>query len=58
MTDPRNYTTLYTFGAQYGVNGSGTKGCYFEKQSGGSGGAYSRDEQFSYYNASGERILR
>jgi RHS repeat-associated protein len=52
ITDARSYNTLYTFGAQYGVNGSGNEGMLLRKQSGGSG-TYPQDEQFTYYNASG-----
>lgn len=53
LTDPRNYTTRYTFGAQYGTNGSGNEGMLLNKQSGGNSGVYPRSEQYTYFDASG-----
>lgn len=49
VTDPRNFTTVYTFGSQYGTNGNGNEGMLLRKQS----GSGQRDEKYDYYNASG-----
>lgn len=53
VNDARGFKTLYTFGAQYGVNGSGNEGLLLHKQSAGTGSTYLRDEQYTYYSASG-----
>jgi|GEM_PF-2252665 len=49
VTDPRNYTTIYTFGSQYGTNGSGNEGMLLRKQS----GSGQLDEKYDYHSASG-----
>jgi RHS repeat-associated protein len=49
VTDPRNFTTVYTFGLQYGTNGTGNEGMLLRKQS----GSGQRDEKYDYYSASG-----
>ncbi|MEO7326062.1 MAG: hypothetical protein ABIW82_14655, partial [Dokdonella sp.] len=54
LTDARNYKTLYTFGSAYGTNGTGNEGMLLRKQTGGSGSTYTEDENYTYYDASGE----
>ncbi|WP_306581143.1 RHS repeat-associated core domain-containing protein, partial [Dokdonella sp.] len=54
LTDARNYKTLFTFGAQYGTNGSGNEGMLLRKQTGGSGMSYLQEEQYAYFSASGQ----
>jgi RHS repeat-associated protein len=56
LTDARNYSTLYTFGAVYNTNAdSDTEGQLQSVKSGGMGGSgYLRTDSYTYFLASGQ----